>query len=76
MGVPITDPCSFLDKCVYMGFIYGDKRWKSSDGKRLYTWDWFHGEIEVYNKRGKHLGAYDCNGKLIKEAKNGRKIDV
>jgi hypothetical protein len=43
----------------------------------LYTWDSLHGEIEVFNKRGKHLGAIDAiHGKLIKDPVRGRKIDV
>jgi hypothetical protein len=42
----------------------------------LFTWDSLHGEIEVYNGRGKHLGVMDANGKVIKTAVEGRKIDV
>jgi len=42
----------------------------------LFTWDSLHGEIEVFNKRGKHLGAMDPFGKFIKSAVKGRKIDV
>ncbi|SFI75108.1 colicin E3/pyocin S6 family cytotoxin [Nitrosomonas sp. Nm34] len=73
---PIPSP-SILDNCEYLGAIYGERRWRSKDGQRLYTWDSLHGEIEVFNKRGKHLGAIDpiC-GSLIKDAIPGRKIDV
>jgi len=74
--VPKPNP-SFLDLCVSLGFIAGDRRWRSADGLRLYTWDALHGEIEVFNKRGRHLGAADAlNGALIKPAVKGRKIDV
>jgi hypothetical protein len=60
-----------------LGAINGEKRWRSTDGKRLYTWDAFHGEIEVFNARGKHLGAIDpLTGEPIKDAVRGRKIDV
>ena len=74
-GKPIPRP-SFLDQCVLLGAFNGQKRWRSQDFKRIYTWDSFHGEIEVFNKRGKHLGVYNINGELIKLPINGRKIDV
>ncbi len=74
-GIPIPKP-SFLDKCISLGAINGQKRWRSEDNKRLYTWDSLHGEIEVYNKRGKHLGVLNPQGDLIKEPIKGRKIDV
>jgi RHS repeat-associated protein len=36
-------------------------------------WDSQHGEVEVYNKRGKHQGAYNPNsGEKLKDAKAGR----
>lgn len=52
------------------------KRWKSPNGKRLYEWDGLHGELEVYNGRGEHLGVVDVDGRHIKDAKPGRCIDV
>jgi hypothetical protein len=68
---------SFLDRMKSLGAINGQRRWRSLDGKRLYTWDPLHGEIEVFNARGKHLGALDpLTGVLIKEAVRGRTIDV
>ncbi|KAA5837265.1 colicin E3/pyocin S6 family cytotoxin [Saccharopolyspora hirsuta] len=33
-------------------------RWKDRKGN-IYEWDYQHGEVEVYNKRGKHQGAFD-----------------
>ncbi len=33
-------------------------RWKSRDGT-IYEWDFQHGAVEKYNKRGKHLGEFD-----------------
>ncbi|MDR5776564.1 MULTISPECIES: colicin E3/pyocin S6 family cytotoxin [unclassified Caballeronia] len=33
-------------------------RWKLSDG-RICEWDSQHGEVEMYSKRGKHLGPFD-----------------
>ena len=74
--IPIPVP-SFLDTCDYLGVFSGQRRWRSSDGKRLYTWDFLHGEIEVFNKRGQHLGALDAvTGILKKYPVSGRRIDV
>lgn len=33
-------------------------RWKGRDGT-IYEWDFQHGAVEKYNKRGKHLGEFD-----------------
>lgn len=74
-GVPIPKPC-FLDECIPIGARDGQKRWKSISGKRLYTWDALHGEIEVFNSRGYHLGVLNVEGISIKVAIKGRKIDV
>jgi hypothetical protein len=55
----------------------GQKRWRSADGERIYTWDALHGEIEVFNRRGFHLGSLDAvTGSLIKEAVRGRRIEI
>jgi Cytotoxic len=60
-----------------LGFVCGNKLWRSKCGKRYFTWDSLHGEIEVFNKRGKHLGVLDAvSGNLIKNAVEGRSIDV
>ena len=76
MRKPIPIP-SFLDRCEAIGAFGGEKRWRSADGKRLYTWDSLHGEIEVFDKRGNHLGAVDAvTGVLSKAAVRGRTIDV
>lgn len=74
-GKPIPSP-SFLDNCKPIGAVNGQKRWKSVDNNRIYTWDSLHGEIEVFNKRGLHLGVLDPNGNFIKDAIKGRRIDV
>lgn len=74
--IPIPKP-SYLTDCEYLGAFNGERRWRSRDGKRLFTWDAFHGEIEVFNGRGRHLGVIDpIHGNLIKEPVAGRKIDV
>ena len=61
----------------YLGFKHGNQLWRSPCGQRYYTWDSLHGEIEVFNKRGKHLGAiHAVTGQLVKNAVKGRSIDV
>ena len=67
---------SFLDRCEYVGFVHGQQRWRSQDRKRIYTWDALHGEIEVFNRRGHHLGVLDPQGQPIKDAVKGRRINV
>jgi len=74
-GKPIPEDC-FLNYCETFGTREGKKIWRSKDRKRLYTWDSLHGEVEVFNKRGRHLGVLNPDGEFIKPAVKGRKIDV
>ena len=75
MGIPRPQPC-YLDAMEYLGFR-GQQLWRSDNGKRYFTWDSLHGEIEVFNKNGHHLGALDAvTGRFLKPAVRGRKIDV
>ncbi|MGE5268289.1 MAG: colicin E3/pyocin S6 family cytotoxin [Thiohalocapsa sp.] len=68
---------SILDDFEYVGAFRGQRRWRSDGGRRLYTWDSLHGEVEVFNTRGKHLGALDpVTGAWVKRAIPGRTIDV
>ena len=77
MGLKPVPKSSFLDDCEYLGFVRGGRRWRSKDGRRLYTWNGLHGEIEAFNTRGRHLGSLDVvTGVLTKEAVRGRQIDV
>ena len=51
------------------------RRWKDQKG-RIYEWDYQHGAIELYSKRGIHLGEYDpITGEQTKPAKPGRKVE-
>jgi hypothetical protein len=44
---------------------------------RYYGWDYTHGNVEVYNGRGEHLGVADPEtGEMIGEAVKGRRINV
>lgn len=48
-----------------------------TDGKRYFEWDHTHGDIEVYDKRGRHLGSMDpVTGHMSKPAVPGRKIEL
>jgi hypothetical protein len=68
---------SILDEFEVVMVSGGRRIWKSPDGKRYYTWDTLHGEVEVFNSRGAHLGSIDpITGKTIKYAEKGRRIDV
>ncbi|MCK1465876.1 colicin E3/pyocin S6 family cytotoxin [Bradyrhizobium sp. CW10] len=50
-------------------------RWDFPDGT-FGEWDWQHGEVEVYDKRGRHKGAYDPDtGEKKKPAVPGREAE-
>ena len=73
---PLPSP-SFLDQVDFFGVRGGEKVWRSADRERYYTWDALHGEIEVFNKRGRHLGSLDAiTGALIKPAVRRRRITL
>lgn len=78
MGHIILPKPNYLDSnCIYLKVVAGRKVWRSKDGKRYYTWDELHGEIEIFNKRGRHLGSADyLSGKIIKDQVKGRRLDV
>ena len=57
------------------GFSGKRRRWKDSDGN-IYEWDYQHGDVEKYNKRGKHQGSFDPNtGKQTKPPVKGREVE-
>jgi Cytotoxic len=73
---PRPKPC-FLDDQENHGVRAGRKVWRSADGERHYTWDSLHGEIEVFDALGYHLGAADAvTGDMIKEAVAGRRLEL
>ena len=76
-GIPGPDD-GILRRMESLGSVRGQKRWGSRcrTTGRLFTWDSLHRETEVYNKRGWHLGVMDPQGRFIKMAVKGRKIDV
>ncbi len=73
-GKPIPKP-SILDGCEVVGIEGGRKVFKDPQTERYYTWDSLHGEVEIFSKKGKHLGVISpITGELIKPAVKGRKI--
>jgi hypothetical protein len=66
----------FIRSLVHMPPRGRAKRWRDQAGKRIYEWDGLHGELEVYNNKGYHMGVVDVDGILIKKAVPGRRIDV
>jgi len=58
-----------------VGIEGGRKIYKDEQENVYYTWDSLHGELEIFNKNGRHLGVADpITGALIKPAVRGRKI--
>ena len=50
------------------------KRWIGTDG-RIYEWDYQHGTVEMYNRRGRHLGEYDpTTGRELKPPDPTRRV--
>ena len=75
-GLSRPRPC-FLDGCEVILVIEGRKVWANRNRTRFFTWDSLHGEIEAFDKQGRHLGALNAlTGDLIKDAVRGRKLDV
>jgi hypothetical protein len=61
----------------YLGYVRGQRQWRTTEGDLLLTWDRLHGEIEAYDRLGRHVGVRDArSGEWIKEAIRGRRIDV
>lgn len=52
-------------------------RTRTDGSGRYYEWDYTHGDIEVYDSRGNHLGsARPDTGALYKPPVPGRKITL
>ena len=66
---------SVLDGYECYKIINGKRTWRDPEG-RFFQWDGYHGEIEVYNARGRHIAVWNLGGEIIKDAVKGRKIDV
>jgi len=74
-GTPDPDDPEFLKQLKRVKSKAGRRRWVDSKG-RIYEWDSRHGELEVYNKRGRHIGVRDPKtGKWTKPRVPGRRIE-
>jgi len=50
-------------------------RWVDPDGT-IFEWDFLHGTVERYNRRGKHTGEFDhLTGRQIGERVAGRRVE-
>lgn len=74
-GKPVVRTTDFFKKLKNHG-SYAGKAVYADDNGFFYTWDSLHGEWEKFDKNGHHRGACDIDGKLIKEAIKGRRINV
>ena len=75
-GLPIPED-SWLHRAVLSGSFRGKRIWRSPNQKRFYTWDSLHGEVEVWDRRGYHLGSVDpMTGILVGGPVRGRRQDV
>ena len=51
------------------------KRWKDKKGN-IYEWDYQHGTVEKYDKRGKHKGEFDAKtGQELKLPNPKRRVE-
>jgi len=51
------------------------QRWE--DGQYIYEWDYQHGRVEKWTKRGQHLGDFDPEtGVKVGEPRDDRTIDL
>lgn len=51
------------------------KRWKDKDGN-IYEWDYLHGTLEKYNKKGKHIGEFDPDtGLQLKKSDSDYRVE-
>ncbi|RJF83285.1 hypothetical protein D3877_00890 [Azospirillum cavernae] len=68
---------SILDDFDFHKVIDGRKVWKNREGTRYFSWDSLHGEVEMFDRRGYHLGSLDPNtGNPLKDAVRGRRLNV
>jgi len=67
----------FLCGCMRLKIVGGRQVWTNEDRSSYFTWDGLHGEIEAFDKKGRHTGSLDSKtGALIKDAVKGRRLDV
>lgn len=51
------------------------RRWIDAQG-RIFEWDYQHGAVEMYDRRGRHLGEFDpVTGRQSKDPDPSRQIE-
>ncbi len=72
--IPKPNPC-YMDQFDFYKVIDGRKVYRSD--RLFYSWDELHGEIEVFDLRGYHMGTLDAvTGEQIKPPRKGRRLHV
>lgn len=67
----------FLDLFNKYKVVNGRQIWIDESRERYFSWDALHGEVEAFDKTGRHIGAFDAvTGVKIKDAVRGRRINV
>ena len=55
----------------------GRHRWFDAESGHIYEWDYQHGRVERYDRRGRHLGEFDPEtGAMTKPADPGQTIET
>jgi hypothetical protein len=74
--MPMPANC-FLKKLEKWRIIDGRQTWRDADGRRVFTWDDLHGEVESFDRRGRHVAVlHPVTGEMIKDAVHGRRLDI
>ena len=51
------------------------QRWKDDHGT-IFEWDCQHGHVEMYDRRGKHLGGFDAeSGRQVSGTVTSRHVE-
>lgn len=75
-GKPVCRDSQFFNKLVSHGSRNGKALYKDDNGY-FYLWDSLHGQWQMFNDRGFHIGVLDKYGKKrIKNAVKGRTINI
>lgn len=74
-GIPKPDPS--IVSGFKVSFVEGNRKYYFDPEEQLYySWDSLHGEFEVFNRRGFHLGSVcPTTGITLKPAVRGRRIN-
>ena len=75
-GKPVNRQTDFFKKLTSVGVRNGKATYKDNNDY-YYQWDSLHGEWQMYNKRGRHIGVLNETGtRKIKDAIKSRKIQL